>query len=354
VVAVSEPGGRGAGRDRLARLCLGTGLASLAATALVALAVSVPLQWQYAVLVAGGLLVGLPHGAVDWAALGLGRNGAVTARGALLVGAVYLALGGLYLAVWFVAPVLAAVAFILLTVVHWGQGDRYTLRSLYGATYLEDGVQAALTIALRGALPMALPLVAFPATYRSVVGTFVEPFGADVGAWWVFGSDARLAVGAAVLGLTVLTLARARPWLGPARRPWRLDVIEIATLWLFFSLVPPVLAIGVYFACWHSLRHVARLWLLDPPSAAALAAGRWGRPIARFVAAATPPSVATLGLVAALWVAVPAPAAGLAAIAGLALVAIAVVTAPHLAVVGWLDRLAYDATGRRAEGPAAP
>lgn len=349
MVAVSALGAGPTGRGRLAGLSLGAGLASLAVTALLAVALTVPLQAQYAVLVAGGIVIGLPHGAVDWAALGLARSGPVTARDALLVGAVYLALGGLYLAVWFLAPVLAAVAFILVTVLHWGQGDRHTLRSLYGATYLEDGVQAALTIALRGALPMVLPLVAFPERYRRVMGTFVEPFGADVGAWWVFGADARLAVGAVVLGLTVLTLARARATAGDAGRPWRLDGIETATLWLFFLLVPPVLAIGVYFACWHSLRHVARLWLLDDRSVQALAAGHWTPPIARFLAAAAPPSLATLGLVAALWVAVPAPAGGIAAVAGLALVAIAVLTVPHLAVVGWLDRLEYGA----ADGPPA-
>jgi hypothetical protein len=50
------------------------------------------------------------------------------------------------------------------------------------------------------------------------------------------------------------------------------------------------------------------------------------------------PTVLALGLVGALWVAVPAPVATLAGGIGLYLVAIAVLTLPHTAVVVVLDR----------------
>lgn len=53
---------------------------------------------------------------------------------------------------------------------------------------------------------------------------------------------------------------------GAQRRVWREDAFEIVLLAAFFALVPPVLAVGLYFCLWHSVRHVGRLMLLDPTS----------------------------------------------------------------------------------------
>jgi Brp/Blh family beta-carotene 15,15'-monooxygenase len=296
----------------------------------------IPPTYRYLPLAASALLFGMPHGAVDYVALPRARSGRVDPGGVALVAALYLLAGGVYLALWFLAPVPAAVLFVLLTWVHWGQGDLYVLWDLYEADHVDDTVQRVLTVLVRGGLPMLVPLVGFPERYRAVVGTFVEPFGADVGAWPVFGVGPRLALAAGFAAVTALALGRG--WRRAGGRAWRLDAAETGLLWAFFVLVPPVLAVGAYFCLWHSVRHIARVLLLDSWTVAALRERRWLHAGGKFALEAAVPTVLALALVAALWVTVPGSVETLAGVVGLYLVAIAVLTLPHTVVVVWLDR----------------
>jgi beta-carotene 15,15''-monooxygenase, Brp/Blh family len=327
-------------RAALRRVAVTVGWVPLAVLVLVAvLGPELPPAYRYLPLAASAVLFGMPHGAVDYTALPRARRGRVDARGVAVVSALYLALGAVYLALWFLAPVAAAAAFILLTWFHWGQGDLYVLQDLFGAAHVDDRLQRALTVLVRGGLPMLVPLVAFPGVYRDVVGTFVEPFGASVG-WWPVGFAPRLALGGAFAAATGVTLARglSRARDSDARRGWALDAAETGLLWVYFLLVPPVLAIGAYFCLWHSVRHIARVVLLDGRSVDALARRQWLSPTGRFALEAAVPTALALGLVGALWVAVPGRVGTLAGATGLYLVAIAVLTLPHTAVVVWLDR----------------
>lgn len=327
-------------RARLATWSERVGLGALLLTLGVALLAS-PLSdtVRYAMLVVGGVLVGLPHGAVDWAALPLGRHGRLDWRDVAIVGLLYAVLGGLVVAAWWVAPIPAAVGFLLLTLLHWGQGDRHTLEVLYGAEHVSDPVGRGLAICVRGAIPMVVPLLAFPATYRRVLDLFVAPFGGTATVSWLVADGTRLALGAALALVTLAAIGRGLAVRGPTRA-WVTDLTETLALWATFLLVPPVFAIGVYFAAWHSWRHVARVLLLDEPSSTAIAAGRWGRPTLRFAVAAAVPTALALALLGALWLAVPAPPTTIPGLTGLGLVAIAALTLPHVAVVTWLDRLA--------------
>jgi Brp/Blh family beta-carotene 15,15'-monooxygenase len=338
-VAVSAVGSRERARTRLASWTLWLGVIPLVGLAVLGLlGLDVSLGTQYLVLVVGSLVVGLPHGALDCAALPLGRRGRLASADVALVGLLYLVLGGGYLVTWVAAPLLAAVGFLLLTWLHWGQGDAYVLRAFYGAEYVRGPVGTTLAVVVRGGIPMVVPLIADPATYRRVLDTFVGPFGGDVAAWGLFAPSLRVALGA---GLAVVSLvALGRGWLASeAAGPWRLDGLETLGLWLFFLTVPPILAIGVYFACWHSIRHVARVVLLDEPSVGAVAGGRWGLALARVAVAAAVPTLGALVLVGGIWLVAPNPPSGLPGLAGLGLVGIAVLTLPHVAIVTWLDRL---------------
>jgi len=343
-------------RVALGRASLLAGWVPLLAVVPVALlAPELPPTYRYLPLVASAVLFGMPHGAVDYVALPRARTGRVDVCGVVVVAALYLLLGGAYLALWFTAPVPAAVLFILLTWFHWGQGDLYALRDLFGTDHVGDRVQAALTVVVRGGAPMLVPLVGFPDRYRAVVGTFVEPFGASAGAWWVFERTPRLVLGGAFAAVTGLALARgyrrARSAAGSgtddstrwslrqsALRGWGLDAAETGLLWAYFLLVPPVLAIGVYFCLWHSVRHIARVVLLDGRNVDALARRRWLPAAGRFALEAAVPTALALALVGALWVAVPDSVGSLAGATGLYLVGVAVLTLPHTAVVVWLDR----------------
>ena len=102
-------------------------------------------------------------------------------------------------------------------------------------------------------------------------------------------------------------------------------------------LVPPILAVGMYFCFWHSVRHIARVVLLDERSVEDLAGWRWLPPIGRFALEAAVPTAIALAFVGALWW-VTGGVETLAGATGLYLVGIAVLTLPHTIVVSIMDR----------------
>ena len=253
-----------------------------------------------------------------------------------VVGVVYLVAGGAYALTWFLAPLAAAAAFLALTWFHWGQGEIHPLRELLGADHLDARSRRGLTLAVRGALPMGVPLLAFPDRYRAVLESFVAPFGGSVPAW-PFGADARLALGATLGTLTLATLAVGYRAAGD-RRAWAVDAGETLLLWAYFLAVPPVFAVGLYFCCWHAPRHVARVLALDERAVDALESGRLAAALGRFAREAALPTLVALAGCAALWWTAPAPELTLAGATGVYLVAVAVLTLPHVVVVTWLDR----------------
>lgn len=226
------------------------------------------------------LVLGLPHGAVDH--LAVVRVGSTRPdRPLAAVAALYLLAGGAYLGVWLVAPAFSFALFVALTWVHWGQGDCYVLVALPGRTHLGSPFQRALCVLVRGGLPMVVPLLAFPGTYREVARAVIGLF--DPGATAVleplFALPARLALGALLAALSLVALvpgyrraigsrqvgedrragSDGRATSGERRRAWRLDAGETLFLWAYFLAVPPILAVGLYFCLWHSLRYVVRV-----------------------------------------------------------------------------------------------
>lgn len=320
-------------------------------------ATQLPTAVQYAPFLASVVVFGFPHGAVDH--LVPDRLGEVSLRRSLaVVGVLYAVLGGLYAGWWFLAPVSAFAFFILLTLAHWGQGDLYALLAFAGVDHVPTRAERALAVVVRGGLPMLVPLIAFPAEYRAVAAALVELFAPSAGLLApFFGETARLAVAAGFGGVTLLALAAGavRVWQGAARRPWLVDAGEVTLLWLYFLLVPPVLAIGLYFCFWHATRHLARLALVDdaegpPPTddrlarlvggrgaGTALAEGDLAGALRKLARDATPMTVGGLVIVGLLLLVVPRGAAGAEGLLAVYLVGIAVLTLPHVAVVTWMD-----------------
>ncbi len=321
------------------------------------LGLEVPLTLQYVPLVASAVVFGMPHGAVDH--LVPRRLSAVsTRRSVAVVVVLYAALGGLYLAWWFLAPLSAAVFYVLLTWAHWGQGDVFLLGAVGDDSlqYPRSLPHRLSTLVVRGAMPMAVPLVSGTEQYRAVVENFVEPFGGSVAAVAVlFDPGTVRLLAAALVGLTVLTLARgavvrrsaagvdplatAGPVAVVLDRGVRIDAAELGVLWLFFLAVPPILAVGLYFCLWHSLRHVVRLVAADAPAAADLATGDLRRAFGRFARQAAPLTAVALAMVGGLYLLVPTPPGELSELVGLYLVLVAVLTLPHVVVVAWMDRV---------------
>jgi len=334
-----------AGTDRRARglassYVLGTGWVVLAGVAAVSLAAGpIPRRYQFAPLVVSVLLLGLPHGAVDHLVAPRQLGERLSARWLGVVGGLYLVLGGAYGVVWFRWPVAAFAFFILLTWFHWGQGELYPLFEFADTEYLRAPGQRALTVLVRGGAPMLLPLVAFPGEYEfvaaSLIGLF-DPGAADALAP-LFTTEARLLV-AGLYGLGVLAMLGLGYLRAADRRPWLLDAGEVGLLTAFFLLVPPILAVGVYFCVWHSLRHISRTVFLDDRSVRALERGRITPAVWRFARDAAPMTAGALALLGGLSLLVPETPGGTADLVALYLVLIAVLTLPHVAIVTWLDR----------------
>lgn len=317
-------------------VALGVGVALAVVTS------DLPRAFRYLPLLASVLVVGLPHGAADhravWRLSEWSRRRAYAA-----VGGLYLVLGAVAIAVLFVRPALGVVAFLALTVAHWGQGDRWPLAAAVGADLHGTRRRRVLAGAVRGGLPVAVPLAVHPAPARRVLAAVVGRFDPAAAARleWLFAPRTRFAVLGCLGALTVLSLSLGRPraWGPDERRAWRLDAAETALLAGYFAVVPPVLAVGLYFACWHSLRHVVRLALADPVAGEALADGRPGVAAVRFARDAAPLSAAALALLAVLAVVVPVAPASVPGAAGVYLALLAALTPAHAVVVAWMEHV---------------
>jgi len=299
----------------------------------------IPLAYQYAPLVLSVLLIGLPHGAVDHLVIPRQRGESLTARWLAVVGGIYLCFGLAYGLVWFWFPVAAFLFFIGLTWFHWGQGELYPLIDIVGATYVRDPIQQALTILVRGGAPMLVPLVAFPDQYEFVAASLIGLFDPATATSLapLFGTEPRVAV-ATVYGIAVVVTILRGYVLTSSQAPWRIDAGELLGLTLFFLTVPPILAIGIYFCFWHSLRHVIRTVLVHEQSVTALERRRLSTAAWQFVRDATPMTIGALVLLGGLYLLVPESPAGTAELVALYLVLIAVLTLPHVVIVSWLDR----------------
>ena len=292
---------------------------------------------RYLPLLASVVVFGLPHGALDYVALPRALDGHLSLRGLGIVGVLYAVLGVGYLALWWLAPLPAAVLFIAMTWFHWGQGELYVLRNVFDVTYL-DRRQQILTTVVRGGLPMLVPLIGFPDRYRAVFETFVAPFGGTVGTWPLFDPGVRVGLAMLFGTVTLWMLVRGRRLAdAEGTNAWRRDAVEVALLWVVFLVVEPILAIGVYFCLWHSVRHLARVGWLDGRIRTAVGDGRWWQASGRLGLEAAPPTIGALALFGGLFALVPV-GASIGDAVGLYLVGIAVLTLPHTVIVTWIDR----------------
>lgn len=322
---------------RLAPIVVAIGWSVVALAAL--LQASAPgLVERYALwpLLLGIVFVGLPHGALDH--LVPARMGLAWGRRPLpLAGflAAYVGAALAYVGLWLLSPVAAFVGFLVITVGHWGQGDQQFLERFLNRR--RGGPWASLlTIVTRGALPIVVPILAFPADADDLLQRATAALGLSV-------PTGSLADPTLHVTLTLLLVVASIAYVGTALRLARdarsgwIDVAEVVGLAAFFAFVPAYAAIGAYFLAWHSLRHLARLLLLRPADAESVRVGRVARPVGRLARDLTPITVAAIALLAgsALWARDHLTSAG--DFVALYLVMISALTVPHAVVVAMMD-----------------
>lgn len=327
----------------LGAVCVTGVIGAVAATA----GVGIPPFWRFAPLAVSAVLFGMSHGAVDDrsvrdAVRGDPAGGSSVDPGVsrLAVFVLYAILGVFYAALWAVAPIAAVALFIALTWFHWGQGDLYHLLASRSDTHLRTRFVRALTLFVRGGLPMLVPLVAFPAVYRRVVTAFVHVFRPNMAVSWPFDGIVRVGLGVGFALVTAGTFALGRRYATSPERAaaWRRDAAETVVLWIFFLTIPPLVAIGIYFTWWHAIRHVRRVLALDGcDDVRRVTLERLDRSrLIRFSRLVFTNTVGGLAVFAAIAVFVGTNG-GLLRLAAIYLVAIAILTLPHAVVVTWLD-----------------
>lgn len=321
---------------------------------------AVPVWVQYIPLLSSVVILGLPHGAVDHLAPARTAGLQVTLRVLIAVGLLYTIFGGVYALLWIFYPVFAAVTFIALTWFHWGQGDLYSL-ALLGAQYLDSRLRRVATVVIRGGLPMLVPLLAFPDDYQTIVSAWVALFGSDFDLMWLFSAPVRAGLGIVFSLLILVTMvsgyrsaSEAASGTRTARKikaghtteekldihpvgVWWIDIGETILLYVYFLVVPPLIAVGVYFCFWHSLRHIIRLLAVDTDAQAALVRGDTVQVLIQFGRDAAPLTMLSFGLLSVVVILVPVTLTSTVELISTYLVFISILTFPHVIVVLFMD-----------------
>jgi len=310
---------------RARRLSLGL-VGAVAFLALVPEALTGPVAWT---VLAVGLLIGLPHGAVDhlvpeWT---LGRDLPRRTFAAIL--AAYIAVAALAFGLLLVQPVLAAGLFLVVSILHFGAGDVEFL-GLRDALAPWQRASAALAF---GLAPVALPIAVHAEQARPVLEGLAPELVV------LTAPNVRLAAVGVTVALVAVTI-----WSVTVHGRSR-TAVDLLVLCAAFVLAPPLLAFAAYFGGWHATRHIARLLALDPRNAEDLVAARVVRPLARFARSALLPTLASVVVLLGLWWG----AGGVEGLVAAHLGLLVALTMPHVAVVSWLDRRQQE---QRTEVPA--
>ena len=301
-----------------------------------------PLEPQAAVYLVGMVALNLPHGGYEHFA-NLRRRVARFRYG--YVGA-YLLMASAFVGLFLLAPVAGLALAVTVAVLKGGGGDLHVLRATTGTSHLRSRAQRALAVAARGGAVMAVPVVAFPGpfhTFSALMVSMVDPGGLAPAAQHF--DTTRWLVGA---GYGAVVLAHLG-W-GFRRRTgdgaWLADAAETLLLVGYFAVVPVVVAVGLYFPLWYSLRQVAREFAVEPPAfegrdllggtdaaPGTVALRAWGVLVAG--------ALATAAVAGGFWLAVPNPLPSPSLRFGLVAfwsVFISVIALPHVVVGSVLDR----------------
>lgn len=182
--------------------------------------------------------IGLPHGAMDGAvalALGYGRDW--VRMTAFILG--YVALAALVVIFWLSFPVFALMVFLLISLVHFGNGDTEISHPL---------LRWVQIICHGGIVVVAIPLF-HPAMTQDLFTYLSGPDSAMLTPYLE-----ALAVLMAGAGIIYAGAAIRTPSL-------RLRFLEFSGLLLLIWALPPIAGFAVYFAGVHTPRHIRRIFL---------------------------------------------------------------------------------------------
>jgi Brp/Blh family beta-carotene 15,15'-monooxygenase len=238
----------------------------------------------------------------------------------------YLGLVLAMLGLWWASPFIAVMLFLAITIYHWGRAD-LAFESLLNPAALQSTpklLQYSHAL-LRGFFPIGLPFLTFPEATESILNACSVSFGYD------YALSHSLRVGIVVC--LILLLVSEIAYLLRQKEQWKSRLVEDFGLVAFFTLVPPLLAVGLYFCFWHGLRHVLRLIRYEGEETQVVAVAAR---LKRFYCQALPFTLSSILMIGGILLLLP-KLAGLDEFIGIYLVIISALTVPHLLVVEWMD-----------------
>jgi Brp/Blh family beta-carotene 15,15'-monooxygenase len=281
----------------------------------------------YLPMLASVLLFGLPHGAIDHlVVLGLAKR-SLSLKALALVCLIYLSFVVAMLCLWWLAPLVAMFLFLGITIYHWGRAD-LAFEGLLNPAALQNTPRILKFnhSLLRGIFPIGIPFLAFPDATEAILNSCSAAFGYE----YELGTTLPFVILIALILLLFSELAYLRDQ-GEQRNA---RLAEDLGLIAFFVLVPPVLAIGLYFCLWHGFRHVLRLIRYEGNEDNCETAFAQFK---RFYCQALPFTLASVLILAAVLLLLRG-SVDLSTFIGIYLVVISSLTVPHLLVVEWMDR----------------
>lgn len=323
-----------------------TALAAIAIgfLALRAIGVELGLTLQAAIYLFGMVALNLPHGGYEH--FNNIRQRGLTFQWRYVVE--YLAIVAGFIGLFALAPVAGLALAILVAVLKGGYGGLHVMDAETGSGHLRTPLQRHLAAFVRGGVVMAVPIGAWPGTFETFSAYMVNIF--QPGGLEPF--TQYFAITRPLIGIGFATLAIAHVGLGYLRRDgtrsWLVDAGETALLIAFFAVVPVVVAVGLYFPLWYSMRQVGRHVAIeddvpeqggvltpflesDDPRVIALTA--WGVLIAG--------SIATAGVVGTIFLVANNPLGGAPLLPGAVAfwsISISIIALPHVVVGSFMDR----------------
>ncbi len=311
-------------RITLGALAVGGILAAL-------LDVSLSMEAQMVGYLIGMVALNLPHGGYEHFENLRHRRISFSLRYIVL----YLAFLIGFVGFFFVAPVVALGLAFSTAVIKGGHGGLKVMDALCGTEHLQSSWQRGLAAFVRGGAVMLVPLLAWPGVYVTFSTYMVHIFGAAPPLPLATRlADVQVAVGT-VYGLALVAHLGGGLYAGGLSRAWLTDAAETTLLVVYFTFVPMMLAVGLYFPLWYTLRQTARTTAVasDAP-----APDRLSLPLTW--AAMVLGALVTFGLMAGFYVLVPNPLGGAGLLGGAVAfytIFVCLLALPHIVVGEWLD-----------------
>ena len=329
---LGEPERTAIGVSRASLLLLAVGFGALSAAG-----TDVSLRTQMIAYLVGMVALNLPHGGYEHFS-NLRRRG--LPFGARYVG-LYVGFVASFVALFVVAPLPALALAFGTAVAKGGHGDLRVMDALVGTDHLRTRPQRALAALVRGGAVMLVPAVFWTETFYGFTGTMLGVFDGRLAGPAASSPEAFTTAVGAAYGIAVLVhlgggLATGWRSTGGVSRSWLLDAAETLLLVAYFALVPVVVAIGLYFPLWYSMRQSARSIVVErerPSRTEGVSlVVAWGVLVVG--------ALATAGVATALWTVAPNPLSGGSPLSGAVAfytIFVCVIAMPHVVVGEWLD-----------------